>query len=213
MNNILSLNRFDEKLLKKGWTLKRLAEEYDKKHGTEKGETIYNTLRNWHQGKGNPTLEKLIRICDLLECDVDYLLGRIKDSTHTIKFIREETGLSENAINVLKEWNRISKEKGAQYAWARNSLQALNDLLSQGVLLAHNVFSPIAEYMVYRFEYETKGKKANLDKYRLALFTASDGLSECIKNIYHAAHPKPKKRHPAQNTECLIITKKQGARN
>ena len=47
-------------------------------------------------------------------------------------------------------------------------------------------------------EYETKGKKTNLDNYRLALFTASDGLSECIKNIYHASHHEPKKKHPAQ---------------
>ena len=127
------------------------------------------------------------------------LLGNMECETHDKQFIHDKTGLSEDAINVLKEWNRISKEKGPQYTWARNSLQALNDLLSQGVIVANNILLPIEEYIVYRSEYETMGrKKINLDKYRLALFTASDGLSECIKNIYHAAHPKAKKRHPAQ---------------
>ena len=38
-----------------------------------------------------------MRICDLLECDIDYLLGRIEESTHTIKSIQEKTGLSETS--------------------------------------------------------------------------------------------------------------------
>lgn len=60
MSNILSLSNFDDALKKKGWNLKQLAEKYDQKYSTEKGETIYNTLRKWHQGNGNPTLEKLV---------------------------------------------------------------------------------------------------------------------------------------------------------
>lgn len=156
------------------------------------------TISKWERGLEMPPLDILCSLCELFECELGYLLCEYDCKTRSSTDIHNETGLSEDAINVLKEWNRISKEKGSQYAWARNSLQALNDLLSQGVLLAHNVFSPIAEYMIYRFEYETKGKKTNLDNYRLALFTASDGLSECIKNIYHASHPKLKKRHPAQ---------------
>ena len=158
-------------------------------------------MRKWLNGEAMPeSYYVLIKLCekDCLNCSLDYLLGRIECTKHDIQFIHDETSLSEKAIDVLKEWNRISKEKGPQYACARNTLQALNDLLSQGAILAHNIFLPIAEYMVYRSEYETKGKKANLDKYRLALFTASDGLSECIKNIYHATHPEPKKKHPAQ---------------
>lgn len=127
MNNILSINRFDEALSKKKWTLKQLAKEYDIKYGSKEGETIYNTLRNWHQGKGNPTLEKLIRICDLLECDVDYLLGRIEDSTHTVKFIREETGLSEDAINTLKAINFRANTQLGDFALMR--LSTLNYIL------------------------------------------------------------------------------------
>ena len=77
MSNILSLENFDKALTRKKWDLKKLANEYDKKYPSENGKTIYNTLRKWRSPNGNPTLNILVRICDLLECDIDYLLGRI----------------------------------------------------------------------------------------------------------------------------------------
>lgn len=103
MSNLLSLENFDRALQKKNWDLKKLADEYDKKYSDENGKTIYNTLRKWHSPNGNPTLNILVRICDLLECDIDYLLGRIEESTHTIKFIGEKTGLSEDSQKRLQE--------------------------------------------------------------------------------------------------------------
>lgn len=103
MSNILSLENFDNALAQKNWDLKKLADKYDKKYSSEGGRTIYNTLRKWRSPDGNPTLSNLARICDLLECDVDYLLGRIKETNHTVKFIHEETGLSEVSQKVLHE--------------------------------------------------------------------------------------------------------------
>ena len=103
MSNLLSLGKFDRALQKKNWDLKKLADEYDKKYSDENGKTIYNTLRKWRSPNGNPTLNILVRICDLLECDIDYLLGRIEESTHTIKFIGEKTGLSEDSQKRLQE--------------------------------------------------------------------------------------------------------------
>jgi transcriptional regulator with XRE-family HTH domain len=184
---------------KEGFKRARKKSGYTQKSFSEEFNISIETVKNWEQGRNVPEIETLEKLCNFFHCDIDYLLGNMECETHDKQFIHDKTGLSEDAINVLKEWNRISKEKGPQYTWARNSLQALNDLLSQGVIVANNILLPIAEYIVYRSEYETMGrKKINLDKYRLALFTASNGLSECIKNIYHATHPKPKKKHPAQ---------------
>ena len=103
MSNLLSLENFDRALQKKNWDLKKLADEYDKKYSDENGKTIYNTLRKWRSPNGNPTLNILVRICDLLECDIDYLLGLIQESTHTIKFSGEKTGLSEDSQKRLQE--------------------------------------------------------------------------------------------------------------
>jgi DNA-binding XRE family transcriptional regulator len=35
-----------------------------------------DTVKNWEQGYNYPSIEMLIRIADLLDCNVDYLLGR-----------------------------------------------------------------------------------------------------------------------------------------
>lgn len=123
MSNILSIKNFDIALSRKNWDLKRLADEYDKRYPSEDGKTIYNTLRKWRSATGNPTLEKLVRICDLLECDVDHLLGRIDETNHTIKFINEETGLSERVIEKIKYYKQHPKNFS-------NYTNALNIILS-----------------------------------------------------------------------------------
>ena len=189
MNNILSLDAFDAAMKRKGWNLKHLADEYDKKYPSDDGKSVYNTLRQWRGPKGNPTLRILIRICDLLECDIDYLIGRMNEQTHTNKFIKDETGLSEPAIYVLLNWKKIGDTPGNKYAWARNSIQAINDLIEQGIWFSHNVLNPISEYCCFRKIYETKNipdrtRTQALNKYRLALFTATNGFTDCIKAIY-----------------------------
>lgn len=55
----------------------------------------------------------------ILDCDIDYLLGRIEETTHTRKYIREETGLSEKAIIALQNspetaYGRLMKLQGKQ---------------------------------------------------------------------------------------------------
>ena len=42
-----------------------------------------------------------MRLSDILECDVDHLLGRMRERTHDNKTACELTGLSENAINKI----------------------------------------------------------------------------------------------------------------
>ena len=60
------------------------------------------TVRNWEQGRALPEMETFFKICDLLDCDLDYLTGRLQQKTHDLHFIHEETGLSENAIEIIK---------------------------------------------------------------------------------------------------------------
>lgn len=137
MNNILSLDAFDKALSKKGWTLKQLADEYDQKYQNIDGTSVYGTLKNWRRRDCNPTLKLLVRVCDLLECDVDFLLGRVKEHTHAAAFIKTETGLSEDAINRLQECNKRNL--------AQRELFILNMLLSEHFEL----FSIIADYLLF----------------------------------------------------------------
>lgn len=59
------------------------------------------TVRNWEQGIVNPDFETVMKLSELLECDLDYLTGRIDETTHDIHSVHEFTGLSEKAIRKM----------------------------------------------------------------------------------------------------------------
>ncbi|MFA9464368.1 MAG: helix-turn-helix domain-containing protein [Velocimicrobium sp.] len=65
---------------------------------------MFGTIQKWEQGKSEPTASVLANICDLLECDADYLLGRISERTHDIYDAQLYTGLSSAALEQLHEY-------------------------------------------------------------------------------------------------------------
>ncbi len=65
---------------------------------------MFGTIQSWEQGKSEPTASVLSNICDLLECDADYLLGRINERTHDISDAQKYTGLSSQALEQLHEY-------------------------------------------------------------------------------------------------------------
>lgn len=65
---------------------------------------MFGTIQSWEQGKSTPTAEVLANICELLDCDADYLLGRIDQRTHDINVAHHYTGLSPAALEQLHEY-------------------------------------------------------------------------------------------------------------
>lgn len=61
------------------------------------------SVRNWEQGRVLPEQGTLFRIAELLDCDLDYLTGRIEEKSHDLQFISETTGLSPKAVKRLSE--------------------------------------------------------------------------------------------------------------
>ena len=85
---------------------------------------MFGTVQSWEQGKSFPSTDVLANICDLLECDADYLLGRIDERKHDINDVRRYTGLSATAIEQLhtyleqlkrKQWWLDSEESQQEY--------------------------------------------------------------------------------------------------
>lgn len=66
------------------------------------------TVRNWEQGRTAPETGTLFLIAELLDCDLDYLTGRIERPTHDLEFITDQLGLSEEAV---KKIMRMSKSQ------------------------------------------------------------------------------------------------------
>lgn len=68
-----------------------------------------STVSAWEQGTNFPSIEMLLLIPDALNCDLDYLIGRISEQTHEIHLIKERTGLSSKTINMLIESKKMSE--------------------------------------------------------------------------------------------------------
>ena len=70
---------------------------------SEKIGVTRQTLSKWEKGAGDgPTLWDMVRLCDFYGCDLGYLTGEYDCRTRITTDIREETGLSELAVDNLR---------------------------------------------------------------------------------------------------------------
>lgn len=92
-NSLSFGERLKEQIKAKGYTRQQFADSI----GVS---TV--TVQLWTSDKKKPTTEHLFRICEALNCDLDYLLGRIKEKTHDLQFVCDYTGLTSAAVEALK---------------------------------------------------------------------------------------------------------------
>lgn len=59
------------------------------------------TVSNWEQGYYFPDAYVLLKLAEALNCDLDYLVGRIETKTHDIQTVCKITGLSEKAVEKI----------------------------------------------------------------------------------------------------------------
>lgn len=95
MNKIVCLKDNLKKAIREaGYTQEQFAEKLD---------IDASTLRTYLSTKSRtlPDVTRLLEICNLLNCDVDYLLGNMPEKTHALALITETTGLSIEAIEAI----------------------------------------------------------------------------------------------------------------
>lgn len=68
---------------------------------SEKIGVCRKTISNWETANKHPRLQDLLKLCDALSCDLDYLLGKSTYSTKKIASICEYTGLSEETVDLM----------------------------------------------------------------------------------------------------------------
>lgn len=81
--------------LREGWTLT----DIEKVSGISR-----QIIAKYISGSALPNSETLVTLANVFNVSCDYLLGRNEGTEVDINYIMEETGLSENAINQLKEY-------------------------------------------------------------------------------------------------------------
>ena len=62
----------------------------------------YQTISKWEKGESHPSIQVLLRLCELYGCDLGYLVGEYDCKTRKAADIKAETGLSETVINRLR---------------------------------------------------------------------------------------------------------------
>lgn len=170
----------------------RLCQTFKEKifpNGNVATESKSRTVKNWERGNCEPDIKTIKKICTVLKCSSDYLLSLDNRTTKNTPFIHDKTGLSDKAIKILMHRNEIGGSPGSSYTWTRNSIKVINDLIEQKIYLSEDVPNPIANYIYYPSIFESPSytrheRNTALDKFRLSLFTATNGLTDCIKAIY-----------------------------
>lgn len=69
------------------------------------------TVGNWENGTVLPCLDDLLKMCEIFDCELGYLLCEYDCKTKELTNIHEVTGLSENAIKMLSDIKKTSIEE------------------------------------------------------------------------------------------------------
>lgn len=64
-------------------------------------------IENWESGKAEPTISEFKKLCEVLECDPEYLWGSIDSPKRDTQTIMDITGLEEEAVDMMI---KIAKE-------------------------------------------------------------------------------------------------------
>lgn len=151
-------------------------------------------VQNWIQGKNYPkSISDILSLCNALDCDLDYFFTDMECPTHDLQFIHKETGLSETSIKWLQHLNELSQDPYDGYDWTRDAISGLNALLDCDIYFSTDVLGQIPKYCKFRDIVNAPNKTRRerneaLEKFQLALFVATKGLTNCIENFIY----KPK---------------------
>ena len=76
----------------------------------------YQTITKFEKEQAIPSAGVLLKLCNLYDCEVGYLTGDFDCKKREVADIQEETGLSERAINKLRERHSSNHPFFSQYS-------------------------------------------------------------------------------------------------
>jgi len=149
MDKILFADRLRNAREAKGLTQKELAQLFNEKYG--KGSIdgtggMYGSIKKWENGT-MPTLDRISNLCELLDCDLDYLTGKIKELKREDADIAKVTGLTPANIHKLKHWQLLKPQK----------IEVLNSFI--GSPYFDSIIFRLTNYKDYLEQYNTLSNK------------------------------------------------------
>lgn len=70
-----------------------------------------STISQWERGENTIEIPTLCKLCNALDIDIFYLFGEIEEDNLNIHNMRKYTGLTEEAISTLYEWNNCNDQR------------------------------------------------------------------------------------------------------
>ena len=138
MDKIIFSNRLADLRKERGYkTQYALAKAYNEKFPAKRRNEaagnegdfggILGTIKNYENPSKelSPKLSIVCNLCEILNCDIDYLLGKIDVPHHETANIMAVTGLTADAVYFLKTLKDCNNT-----AW-KDGLRAINNLLSE----------------------------------------------------------------------------------
>lgn len=126
------------------------------------------TIAKWENGKASPSWEDMVNMCNLFECDMDYLSGKIPCKTRENTDIKNALKLEENTINRIKK---------------NLPFRQLIEYISKGLIPydsdnnIEKLFNSIEKYIQTP---DTESKQS-----AIAMYEIQDSLSKLRMNIQH----------------------------
>lgn len=114
------------------------------------------TVSNWENGNTLPSLDYLLAMSRIFDCDCGYLLGDYEERTHDATEICNATGLSEESVNLLcnsKSWGTESE------------------------------LASVIDALLFDYRYSTKGESFSPLVYLIAWYLRYDGNRQIEKMI------------------------------
>lgn len=157
MDNLLPI--VDEEFLIKKFTVKLKLLRKEKKYTQERLASILGvdikTYRSWEKGTLPKTID-LFNLANILDCDVDYLLGKMNTETHLKDHINKYYSLSPNAFNKLSLLSSYRSSKGDN-----NYKKIANEI---SMILEYLISTTDGNFMLDQIRQYVVGEKSELKK-------------------------------------------------
>ncbi|MCL2105939.1 MAG: helix-turn-helix domain-containing protein [Oscillospiraceae bacterium] len=103
------------------------------------------TVGQWENGKAVPCLEYMKEMCEIFDCEMDYLFGKINERTREVTDICAVTGLSGKAVELLQAWkNELPNIVPEKYVEADQPFHVILNFIE--ALICWNEIERLADY-------------------------------------------------------------------
>lgn len=137
----------------------------------------------WERGETLPSLQYLLKICDLYHVDLDYIRGRLDCQTHDLQHAHDLTGLSEKALAALAAWH--GSDNWIYSNWPDLISRIIEDAETAGLLHNLSTYAGTSTLSKYDFDEDTPGtNEAIHDKNVAMLWYMSKTFTNIIERQF-----------------------------